>query len=84
MSCERISRGGPARLRHTDKEEDDMGSYSDVSTDELIEAWKDTAQERASMLEDNRDEDDQDHYDGLGDQLDEIADELIDGGVKDW
>lgn len=61
-----------------------MGSYSDVSTDELIEAWKDTAQERASMLEDNRDEDDQDHYDGLGDQLDEIADELIDGGVKDW
>jgi len=21
---------------------------------------------------------------GLGDQLDEIADELIDGGVKDW
>lgn len=61
-----------------------MGSYSDVSTDELIEAWKYTAQERASMLEDNRDEDDQDHYDGLGDQLDEIADELIDGGVKDW
>jgi hypothetical protein len=36
------------------------------------------------MLEDNRDEDDQDHYDGLGDQLDEIAAELIDRGVKDW
>lgn len=37
-----------------------------------------------SMLEDNRDEDDQDHYDGLGGQLDEISDELIDRGVKDW
>jgi hypothetical protein len=36
------------------------------------------------MLEHNRDEDDQDHYDGLGDQLDEISDELIDRGVKDW
>ncbi len=36
------------------------------------------------MLEYNRDQDDQDHYDGLGDQLDEIADELINRGVKDW
>ncbi len=35
------------------------------------------------MLEDNRDEDDQDHYDGLGGQLDEISEELIDRGVKD-
>jgi len=30
----------------------------------------DTAEERGSMLEDNRNEDDQDHYDGLGGQLD--------------
>lgn len=36
------------------------------------------------MLEDNRDEDDQDHYDGRGTQLDEISEELIDRGVKDW
>lgn len=61
-----------------------MGSYSDVSTDELIKAWKDTAEERGSMLEDNRDNDDQDHYEGLGEQLDEISDELINRGVKDW
>jgi len=61
-----------------------MGSYSDVPTDELIQRWKDTAEERGSMIEDNRDEDDQDHYDGLGGQLDEISDELIDRSVKDW
>jgi len=47
-----------------------MGSYSKIPTDELIQRWKDTAEERASMLEDNRDEDDQDHYDELGDRLD--------------
>ncbi|HLF83634.1 MAG TPA: hypothetical protein VI837_05610 [Blastocatellia bacterium] len=41
-----------------------MGSYSNVPTDELVQRWKDTAEERGSMLEDNRDEDDQDHYDG--------------------
>jgi hypothetical protein len=37
-----------------------MGSYSDVPTDDLIHWWKDTAEERGSMLEDNRNEDDQD------------------------
>ena len=36
------------------------------------------------MLEDTRDEDDPDHYDRLGGQLDEIFDGLIDRGVKDW
>lgn len=60
------------------------GSYSNVPTNELIQQWKNTAEERGSMLEDNRDEDDQDHYDGLGRQLYEISDELIDRGVKDW
>jgi hypothetical protein len=35
---------------------------------------KRTAEERGSMLEDNRDEDDQDHYDGLGDRLDDLSD----------
>lgn len=36
------------------------------------------------MLENNRDEDDQDHYDGLAGQLDQISEELFDRGVKDW
>ena len=61
-----------------------MGSYSDVPTDELIQLWKDTAEERSSMLEDNRDEDDQDHYDRLGRQLDEIFEGANHRGVKDW
>ena len=60
-----------------------MGLYSNVPTDEQIQRWKDTAEARGSMLEDNRDEDDQDQYDGLGDQLDEISGELIDRGVKE-
>lgn len=38
-----------------------MGTYSDTATDELIQRWKDTPEERAVMLEDNRDADDQDH-----------------------
>jgi hypothetical protein len=61
-----------------------MGLYSDVSTDDLIKSWNDTAEERGSMLEDNRDADDQSYYHRLGDQLDEISDELINRGVKDW
>lgn len=61
-----------------------MRYYSNLPTDDLIQRWKDTANERGSMLEDNRDEDDQEHYDGLGEDLDEIADELINRGVKDW
>jgi hypothetical protein len=52
--------------------------------DHLIQRWKDTPEERSSMLEGYRDEDDQDHYCGLGDQLAEIADELISRGANDW
>ena len=61
-----------------------MDSDDHVPSDELIEHWKSAANERASMLEDNRDEDDMAHYDGLGDRLDEISRELVRRGIRNW
>lgn len=37
------------------------GWNSNMRANELIQRRKDSAEERGSMLEDNRDEDDQDH-----------------------
>lgn len=40
-----------------------MRYYSDIPTDEQIQQRENRAEERSSMLADNRDEDDHDHYD---------------------
>jgi hypothetical protein len=47
-----------------------MGSYSDIPADELIQRWKDMPKNARQCSSNNRDEDDQNHYYGLGDRLD--------------
>jgi hypothetical protein len=54
------------------------------STDNLAHEWRQLAEERSSMLEDNRNDEDQKHYDRLGQRLDRISEEMKRRGVKDW
>jgi len=51
--------------------------YAHISTRELKQRLQDIADERSSMLEFNRDEDDQEYYEQLGDRYVEMYKELL-------